>query len=318
MISAGLDMTPEIGDIVRLLGEGLPEPTGSEVVARRFREDLFTFISAKPDDGASRAHDSYLRASGLYKVCARREAIFCARPSADVPTKTSVGLQLTFDIGKAIHHLYQNYYLGPMGRLWGDWFCARCDAVVFRGTMPGTCPRCDVGRSALTYHEMRVIDHRLRYSGHPDGLLVDSPTDVKPRMVGEIKSVSTYQYKELRNGPQTEHVIQVHAYMRLLKLSDALLIYADKGRQADWTFAPDGITAGTPHVKVFHVRFDHAFWAEIERRIEDFWRAQALMVRDEAPTDDDVTTFCRVCESEYDDLARNCPARSLCFKLAAP
>lgn len=308
----------EIGDIVRLLGDaGLPDPTGSETVAREFRERLFTFIAGTME-GEGKCSD-YLRASGLYKVCARREAIFCVHPSMDTgPRKQAVGLQLTFDMGKAIHDTYQNRYLGPMGVLWGDWFCFRCDCIVHRGTMPKRCPKCDAGRSALTFYEMSLIDHELRITAHPDGLLVDRP-DAPPRMVAEVKSVSSYQYRETRkNGPQQAHVIQAHAYMRLLKIDEALIIYADKGKQADWTFAPDGITAGTPHVNVFHIHFDHTYWAKVEQRIREFWRAQSLMARDEAPTDDDVMTFCRVCEDEFDDLARECPARVRCFKLEAP
>jgi hypothetical protein len=50
-----------------------------------------------------------------------------------------------WDVGSALHHWYQNYYLGPMGILWGKWRCSRCHGVVW-GFMPTQRHNCEPSR----------------------------------------------------------------------------------------------------------------------------------------------------------------------------
>jgi hypothetical protein len=312
----------EIGQIIEMLGtDYTPASTkGSGSVADEFLSEFLGFANSLTDTDSGR-HGDYLRGSGLYKLCPRREALLCVHPHHDRHETIDIGTRLTFDVGHALHWWWQNRYLGPMGRLWGDWYCQRCGEVTVTGAMPETCSTCNGGRSLFVYQEKLVVDDKLRYSGHPDGLLLEEPgigRDGKPRFVFELKSISSSGFSGLGSEPQWAHVVQVHAYMRLVGVYEALIVYADKGKQCDWTINLEGFHAGRPHVRVFHVRYDASFWAEIEQRIKDHWRARALMTLEEAPTEEDAAAFARVCSHSRVQLARECPCKEPCWRLSAP
>jgi len=303
----------DIADVLALLDEHAITPTSSLVrtpatdTASVFLEDLYEWMET--DERRREADDpSYLRASGLYKVCARRESFLMERPAMRVVEAFSPGRRMNFDVGHALHWWWQNRYLGPMGRLWGNWFCARCDKVVTQGLMPKRCPGCNQGyKKVLTYEELSLKDERLKYTAHPDGLLVDAPGP--PRLLFELKTKKPEGFETLKK-PDGEHRIQVHAYMRPLGVREALITYVDKGKQTLWKVMGGRIVpVGIPRVKVFHVLFDDGLWADIERRILDYWRA-----KDGAPPED----LCRICPSPTSSFARICPARDDCFSRRAP
>ena len=76
-----------------------------------------------------------------------------------------------------------------------------------------------------------------------------------------------------------------------------------------------GLRPGKTRIKVFHVEFDPSFWASVEKRIVDYWRARALMAADDAPTDEDIAKFQRVCAGPSVSMAKDCPCRDKCFAL---
>lgn len=303
----------DIADVLGLLDEHAITPTSSRVrepasdAASVFLQDIFAWVEKvardePPDD------PNFIRSSNLYKVCGRREAILMAEPSMRPRRISSVGGQLTFDVGHALHWWWQNRYLGPMGRLWGNWFCARCDKVVIQGLMPKRCPSCDQGyKKVITYEEMVLKNERLRYKGHPDGLLVDAPGP--PKLLFELKSKKSERFETLKK-PDPEHSIQAHSYMRPLGVREAMIVYVDKGKQVLWKVLGGRITpVGPPRVKVYHILFDDALWADVEKRILDHWRA-----KDGAPPEE----LCRICPSPTSSFARICAARDVCFSRKAP
>lgn len=305
-------LVTSLGDIFGALMEKAPEPKGGDPYrAKEFLEDLLDDIRAIKEDHSGR-HEDYIRGSGLYMTCGRREAILNVYPHLDRPDKIAPGQRLTFDVGHAQHEWWQNRYLGPMKRLWGSWYCIRCNTIVAEGLMPGKCPECLGGRKVLQFEEEQLLDPRLRYSGHPDGRLVDR--DGNPRFLWELKTISSSGYEGL-TSPKISHVIQVHAYMRLMGLKEAMIQYLDKGRQCEWSHTSLGLRAGKVRIKVFHVEFDPAFWAGVEQRIMDYWRARALMARDEIPVEADIATFQRVCAGPGARLAKDCSCRDKCFSL---
>jgi hypothetical protein len=321
----------DIRDIIGLFGdEGpKPKPSTSALIADEFKNAVFHFIQGtrKLEIDPEEPPRTFLRASGLYQTCGRREAILTVEPERTVVENITIGQQLTFDFGTAMHAWWQNRYLGPAGRLWGLWFCAKCKAVTFEGLMPKKCPDCGTGRTYwtrghfgsakvenITYVESALKCEEFGYTGHPDGMLVDPAIGGAPQMLFELKTISPSGYTSLRK-PKDDHVIQMHAYMRLLKMREALIVYIDKGKQCEWNFTPDGLKSGEPHVKIFHVAYDDEFWEQIAKRITDYWDARGLMAAEEAPTAHDASKFPRVCDKPTDFLAKDCPVRDKCFSM---
>lgn len=301
-----------LSDLFGALAERVPPPKkGDPYRAKEFLTTLIEKIDAIKEDHSGR-HGEFIRGSGLYMTCGRREAILNVYPHFDREEKIKAGQRLTFDVGHQAHEWWQNRYLGPMKLLWGNWRCQRCAHLATKTLMPGQCPDCKGGQSRFIFEEEQLLDERLRYSGHPDGRVVDP--NGEPRFLWELKTISASGYESL-TSPQVSHVIQVHAYMRCMGLNEALIQYIDKGRQCDWTHSTWGLTAGKPHIKVFHVEFDNAFWHQVEKRIGDYWRARALMAREEIPTEDDIKTFPRVCAGPSARLAKDCSCRDKCFSL---
>jgi len=275
-----------------------------------------------------------LHASGLGRVCARRSVLIEAFCAVQEPKRA--GNQLTFDIGHAMHFWWQHRYLGPTQELWGDWICIACPCPtcakldklpehgcsdcrntrrkLTHGFMPMDCS-CGVDwRDAIRFLEMPVVDEKLGYVGHADGLIV------RPRKrVFEFKTSGPNDYPDLV-APKKDHIIQAHAYMRRLGCDEALVVYQDKGRQCDWTVNARGDwIPGALHIKPFIVRYDPLVWDPIERRIKDHHEAARLLqsILDEGrrPTSADVRKFDRVCSSMRAELARDCPVRNQCFML---
>lgn len=77
-------------------------------------------IERPPDD-----RDDSWHVSDICMMCARARALRIKHMAGGIgnnPTSERI-----FDMGKGIHHIYQNWYLGPAGVLWGKWKCLRCD-----------------------------------------------------------------------------------------------------------------------------------------------------------------------------------------------
>lgn len=255
-----------------------------------------------------------LHASGLGKVCARREVLEEVFGAPD--NKKKAGNFLTFDIGHAMHFWWQHRYLGPKGELWGDWECLGCRKTV-TGFMPLDCPCGAPWQDAIRYHELAVEDKELGYVGHSDGIIVDQTSGV--RRIFEFKTCGPQDYMELR-APKWDHIVQAHAYMRCLGPQEALIVYMDKGKQADWTMTPGGtFIATTPHIKAFVVPFDPVVWNPIEERIKEHHSArgliEALRADGTRPSQSHVEQFRRVCDSPRCEQAKYCPVVKQCFNL---
>lgn len=283
----------------------------------RFKRVALGYIKGSADAGGQ--YKDYLRASGLHSVCGRRTAIFREHPSLDVGEQRSAGGVMTADIGHQAHAWWQNKYLGPAGVLWGEWVCVRCSPVievggrltlepVLIGLMPERCPKCDAprviaGQQIVAFNEMLVRDDKLRYGGHPDGLLVIPGYD--RRVLFELKTIKTDAFDKLRR-PKSEHGVQVSAYMRLTDTTEALVTYIDKGRQCPWRVVAGRFISGEARIKVFHVPFNVDLWAKVEEGIREHWRA----VAGESPR-----RLVRICRTPSCGQARLCVARNVCFSL---
>lgn len=259
--------------------------------------------------------DPRLHASTLYQTCARKELLIeLLKPP---PEHLVAGQLMTFDVGHMMHWWWQHRYLGPKQELWGDWYCAGC-ALTTHGFMPLACPCGRDWRSAINYKELLVEDKTLGYVGHTDGVLVDRVSG--KRRIFEFKSASPTDYKEITK-PKKAHIIQAHAYMRVLGPDEALIVYQNKGSQCEWRKNGEEWIPGKPNIKPFIVKFDNNLWSKVEKQIHD--RADALtelnaILKDGKLTEAQVCKWGRICESRNDEPAKYCPVAGPCFNMRAP
>jgi hypothetical protein len=322
----------EISDIIGLLGDG-PAPSPASPAAI-FRKEVLDFIGDLSEE-AEPGKPAFLRASGLYQLCARREALGIVFPELvhHVDGKISAGLRMTMDLGSAVHEWWQDNYLGPMGKLWGHWFCLKCDSLIHTGLMPKKCEGCGTGRTKwiafehedrvvrakiknIIYVERSLVDNELGLSAHPDGLIYSS--DVRDiQQLFELKTITSDGLDKVERAgtPKPEHIIQVHAYMHLTGVRETFVAYLDKGKQCLWEWTVDGLASvpGSERLHVYHVEFDDELWDDIVREIKLFWQARELERGTRVSAD--VAPFRRRCEGPSDGMARECPMRTKCFAL---
>jgi len=293
------------------------QKAGSAPDAEQWLDDFTLWLEESYHNLVPHPRDeTVLHCSSLYQVCARKEWLF--RMLKPGPEKLVAGQTLTFDIGHAMHWWWQHRYLGPRQELFGDWFCAGCKTTK-RGLMPMKC-ECGLDwRVGINYVELEVKDEKLGYIGHTDGILVDRLSGI--RRVFEFKSISDSEYKKLKK-PKFAHVIQSHAYMHSLGLTESLIIYANKGIQCEWGHSDGSVKAGKINVKVYVVKFDNGLWTEMEKRIKDRKGAleelNLLLKNDGKITEERISTCPRICQSKDDDAAKYCPVRDQCFRMRAP
>jgi hypothetical protein len=127
-------------DLIREARETKPKPS--------LVRELDRFIvkrAARPSERKKGVwHPSEIVSDGFcprFEVLRRRQKLPIAKKTVDVE------MERIFDVGHAVHHWYQERYLGPMGILWGNWRCSRCLTVV-QGVMPkDSCEFCQWGSS---------------------------------------------------------------------------------------------------------------------------------------------------------------------------
>ncbi len=249
-----------------------------------------------------------LHASSLWKTCVRQRLL--TKIHNPKPLPMAAGNYLTFDVGHALHHWWQNKYLGPMGILLGEWFCRRCNKIVNDGTKPEACYECK-SRSSIEYKEYRVVNKEVGYVGSCDGVL---QMDNK-KYVFEFKTASASDFPGITK-PKSEHVVQAHAYMCGLKIDEALIVYQNKGKQCDWTKRNGQFVPGKPQIKAFHVTFDKDRWASFVARANDWHSVDALINDPPEKLAGYVAQFERLCTSKTCALAESCLVVDQCF--AAP
>lgn len=273
----------------------------------RFLEHLTTWLS---DDypKLQKERSPGLHASSLWKTCARQRVLIEVHKDQIVEERLTPGSFLTFDIGHAMHHWWQNNYLGPMQILHGNWFCKRCDKVTHTGFQPKNCTVCATDRRNMEYAEFSVRDEAMGYVGHCDGVLHLG----NYQAVFEFKTASPSEYDKLTQ-PKLQHVVQSHAYMHGLKLQHTLVVYQNKGSQCDWKKDADGWQAGKPKIKVFHIKFDPVYWQNYVKRCKDYKTADDLVRSLPVVKHEHAAKFERICAHQRSPLAEECAVANQCF-----
>lgn len=190
-------------------------------------------------------------------------------------------LQAKFDIGHAIHHWYQNKYLGPMGILKGGWACKKCDAYQ-EGFMPANVCSCG-GRWRFIEPQANIPE--LDIVGHCDGIIDrgDGP------WVMDIKTIDPDRFRSL-SEPSMSYIYQVHCYMMALQINRAIILYVDKSSNM-----------GNP-TKEIKITLD----PDIEKDVIRIANEYKSMKKDKALAE-------RTCKTKGCTKAKRCAFSSICF-----
>lgn len=183
-------------------------------------------------EGRPTSPDMWLDASGVPTICPRAIVIV---HRLQIPTVRQVDPRGRWfmDRGTALHSMFQEMWLGPLGWILGGWRCLRCAKVwgVDEGgwarvhlavPMPDRCDSCDYYR--FRFLEPYIHDRIYRVRGKTDGVLR------LPACVPEIMDLKTTgNLDAVRRSPKPDHVAQLHWYMGPIKYRRGRLIYLDPG-----------------------------------------------------------------------------------------
>ena len=217
-----------------------------DLVDARFRsdEEKPPWMPVKPGDPST-----YFRTSALGSVCGRREALKIVNRKVEI-RELKPETRYLFAKGHAYHWLHQEILLPSVAEdgLLGWWVGP--DSVL-KGNFPDGRPMMWTRKQAaaklgckpweLQYREVHAFDHEHFLKGHPDAILDwskldfshgDHPNDLeiielKTRHGGHWMWNAIDPY--VGGSPLKNHVLQVQAYMMMLGISHARIIYMKKG-----------------------------------------------------------------------------------------
>lgn len=288
----------------------------------------------------------WIRASQVYRYCARAEAI--ERLYGDPDNAFSVGMGLTDEAGKlpihlgavfaqgtAMHHHYQNHVLGPAGVWWGRWECHTCSAK-WGGAKPNSWvqhPRYDKDlhggawpppseipfarlHSTCNHHHIELLEAATVDNSSPISLMVGGHIDggVKSpsgnMFGGEIKTISEKQFAALTK-PLPVQVIQASVYCYLFGLPAMVFLYVSKGWHPVWDFPKKSVGAGYGYgpFKEFVVKPDPAIVRSLRLGRELINNALADQDAGLPPQLPERTQ----CKKDGCGRARECPVAEICW-----
>lgn len=179
-----------------------------------------------------------------YNYCRRAKIGQLARVVDLYYDKPRPALQVTFDMGHAIHDIFQGYFW-DLGILKGSFHCLKCDKTYDNLQAPQSCPSGKVThtRKHLIYKEVKATNVQYLISGRCDGIL-----DIEgENHVLDIKSIANrtpdmqdrgFCFEDLaKKGPKPEHVVQLTFYMWILQIPRGHLLYVSKNKQQIKSFA---------------------------------------------------------------------------------
>jgi hypothetical protein len=193
--------------------------------------------------------DSFVRASSLPSLCSREE-VLAGRLKIERVDAVDVDLSLTFAQGSGMHWVFQNEVFPALGNvLVGQWMCKVCGVVTGGlGTkegnipMPKKCSSCEElgniqilaeDESRFEYLEQAFVNQEHRFTGHNDGFLRLPEFPHLGDGVFELKSISQFRAKKIKDVPDVGHAVQAQSYMWLTNTKWCLILYWDKGTYRD-------------------------------------------------------------------------------------
>lgn len=195
--------------------------------------------------------DEWIRVSSIGGLCPREE-VLCYKNDVVRSDTVDGDAGLNFEMGNAIHWLFQNRAIGKTGYLIGSWRCTYCGEVYgSRDTKmvprPSSCIRCgalageaprSMGRpdpdamgNAFLYVEEWLGNEEFKIGGSPDGQMVFcDPNDyaIDDLTLLEFKSCNDRNFVKYKEYPDFVHVIQTQVYMWLTGIRKAKILYLNK------------------------------------------------------------------------------------------
>jgi len=262
-----------------------------------------------------------LRASGLYYLCPR-EFVFNYWQST--PNRTFNWLsQIRMALGTYLHDYLQNYVLGPMGVLYGEWLCYT-GGIGDSEWVEGFYPNLESAIIQISkgippswhYEECKVWDENLRIAGHIDGkvsankvqwildnqkLFKDDPVEACNRLQSveagefcllEIKTTGKYQFEQLKSVDDIPDYYKMQAciYQHLSGVKTTIFWYIERDTLAS---------------KILVYEFERGWWNDVKRKARIVWES----IRDEKLPDVGMA-----CKLPNDKRARKCVFCTECFR----
>lgn len=279
-------------------GKVVGEPASVLPLLDAYMDKLAGLPRHDPDwDG----HDVFHPSEVSWDFCPRLQQIRrFRRDLVEKKAPAKAGLQRVFGLGSAIHDMYQNRVLGPMGVLWGEWENTRTGDKHF-GFMPDQELRVNPWR----YVEPKTLNEEHNLGGHCDGI-VFFPN--RPPAILEMKSINSYGFSRL-DGPLGYHAKQLQLYLHsdfpgLPSLRDFLRT-KHGARQIDWG------------VVLYHEKnqsLEKDFWVPKDRDVVMPLFAQVKAAMGGLATKE-LSPRIPSCSSSQDKTASSCVACSACFSV---
>lgn len=268
---------------------------------------------------AQTSNTDILRASGLHGVCPREFVLNYWDPKPN--KKFDWTSQIRMSMGTHLHSYIQNYILGPMGVLYGNWDRVKDGWVqeTIRGVHPD--PELSLDEIAhqrpLTwiYSEDTVSDEDYRITGHLDGWVdldrvgwLDknfsyarkNPKEASKKLfempkgemiLFELKTTGKYIMENL-TGPEDipdYYKIQAVAYQNMTKCHRTLFWYMER----------DSLKS-----KMMVYEYDSSWWKEVTKKASVIWRS----IRDRELPDSFMA-----CKLPTDKRAKQCVHSERCW-----
>lgn len=242
-------------------------------------QPLLTFLQEQ-SDADEYGRDPFLHISQMYYMCPRAEVAITLTGQKESITPA---LAAKFDIGHAMHHWYQNKYLGPMGVLIGTWKCVRC-LKTFEGPMPETKGCQDEHGHVWEYVEKQCVLPKYGIIGKTDGIIERGDG----AWVMDLKTQDPYLFSKCTE-PYEAHKMQVNLYMEALGISRGLVVYIDKSAN-DKNFP----------CKEFRVDKDQALLDSAYEKARAYWNALKTGEMPECTCPEKKKKKCPSCQSGVD------------------
>ncbi len=220
---------------------------------REERDGVFPLLMAHLNQ--SRIKDApgptdYIGISRMGSICPRAQVIAYRLKLPMVDDIDPQGFW-RMDRGVAMHLVFQELWLGPMGFLLGGWKCSRpgcayvhgsddTGTVTFRSAvqMPKVCVKCEQENGK--WHRFHFVEPDIKYDapyyllGRSDGLLHLAPHPVEvmdlkftEALDREYKRKDGTYFPPLRVAPKQDHIVQLHWYMDSADIRQGRLIYVN-------------------------------------------------------------------------------------------
>ena len=204
----------KLSDIVR------EKPMGSDL---GYLMDQFYLEEASKE---SRRSDGCIHPSMLASTCLKEHYYYLSNQLTIDQSHNMLLLE-----SARYHHLRIQKHWHRMGILFGNWHCYFCGQD-FEALAPDYCNFCGQEWNLEDeffhpYREVPLRSKKLNMTGSADGILILG----EKKYLGEIKSANTFVFSKI-TGIQLAHDIQIQAYMHMARLSEAWVLYVERGNAA--------------------------------------------------------------------------------------